>query len=803
MKGVPILLVTDGVLMPGTRMKIPVRTPTNLSMIEDLLLNKPDMKNKTIVVAYKQNVDSKKAFPIGTSAKIDKIICWSTNNSRIQYTLHLIGITRVEITDINGYFCQFKHLYNVCCEPISKNDELQFLDAIKKLLLFLTRENHASLIFLKELMTNLSESQIEELTDLCMAMIPGVPYSIQLEFLAELDVAKRMKTVIEQVNRIFRAKNISVVEINGLQSKKIDDNGLEKIKKSRKISPERKIMRRSTDIDEILAKLETARVPEPYKEQILMEYEKYKSMASTSPEHTVLRSWLQFAVSLPWSFSTVDKNDLAKSRAIFEAEHEGMEEVKKRILEFLAVRKLKNDLKGPILCLAGPPGVGKTSIAKSIANTLERRFQRIALGGIRDQSDIRGHRRTYVGAMPGRILTALKLAKCNNPVILLDEIDKLGAGPQGDPSAALLEVLDPEQNNSFTDLYLNMPFDLSKVLFIATANDINNVSKALRDRMEVIEMSSYSTMEKVKIAKKHIIPKQMTQHALLPNHVNFDDNSVLTLIEYTHEAGVRQLERVVGAICRNVALRVAESINTSDVSASDSKLPILITTQEVDKILNLKNKRRQSSNISEIQNSNQPGVVFGLAWTPVGGEVLVVETVLSPGSGKTYLTGNLGNVIKESIQVALSLIRANATRYDLDISTLDNSDLHVHLPAGAIGKDGPSAGSAFTLALFSQISKRKTRKDSAVTGEITLLGKILPVGGIKEKVLAAHRSQIFRIILPKGNKTDVSEIDQTILNSMQIEFVDNVHELISKMIEEPLPEKLKTKSDSLEMLSKL
>jgi ATP-dependent Lon protease len=634
----------------------------------------------------------------------------------------------------------------------------------------------------------------DELTDLCMSLLPAVSYSEQLGYLSEINISKRLQMVIRYAKSFLKARSMAVLEIQSDDSK-IDENivsMLEKLRGTRLIVPTNnnnnpKRGTRKNEVDELFQKLEAAGLPEgSVKETIMNEFEKFKNTSPNSPEHPVLRSYLQLITDLPWNLSTPDKNNIKESRIQLEAEHEGMESVKKRILEFLAVKQLKQDLKGPILCLAGPPGVGKTSVAKSIATTLGRNFQRLALGGIRDQSDIRGHRRTYVGAMPGRIIHALKLAKSNNPVILLDEVDKLGSGPQGDPSAALLEVLDPEQNNSFTDLYLNVPFDLSKVLFIATANDVKNIPSPLLDRMELVEMSSYSTGEKIKIAKNHIIPKQMTQHALSPDYVSFNNESILNLIEcYTYEAGVRQLERVIAGVCRNVALQVAEDINggnvEADVFSKKANYPIQITNAEIEKILG-NEKRKKNTNIDEIKKSNEPGVVIGLAWTPVGGEVLVIETVASTGTGKVILTGSLGNVIKESIQVALSFVRANSTKYGLDVSQLDKTDLHVHLPAGAIGKDGPSAGCAFTLALFSLISGLNVRKDSAVTGEVTLTGKVLAVGGIKEKVLAAHRNKIYRIILPKANRKDVEEIDAAIRKSLEIEFVENVHELIQKMI---------------------
>uniref|UniRef100_A0AC34GPZ0 Lon protease homolog n=1 Tax=Panagrolaimus sp. ES5 TaxID=591445 RepID=A0AC34GPZ0_9BILA len=766
----PILLVTDGVLLPSTRMKIPVRTASNLAMIDSCLFNNKTDPYSRIVIAYKQeNGNSKKVFPIGTLASIEQIVCWSTNNSRIQYTLNLMGTARVEIRNINIPLCKVKHLESITGD-INQKDEIEFIETAKKLAILFTNEGNSLITKLKIALKDISMAPFDELTDLCMSLLPAVSYPEQLAYLSETDISKRLLMVTRHSKSYLKARSMAVLEIRPEDSK-IDENivnMLEKLRGTRLIVPPNnnnsnpKRGSRKNEIDDLFQNLEAVGLPEgSVKETIMNEFEKFKNTSSNSPEHPVLRSYLQLIADLPWNVSTPDKNNIKESRIQLEAEHEGMESVKKRILEFLAVKQLKQDLKGPILCLAGPPGVGKTSVAKSIATTLGRNFQRLALGGIRDQSDIRGHRRTYVGAMPGRIIHALKLAKSNNPVILLDEIDKLGSGPHGDPSAALLEVLDPEQNNSFTDLYLNVPFDLSKVLFIATANDVKNIPSPLLDRMELVEMSSYSTGEKLKIAKNHIIPKQMSQHALSPDYVSFNNESILNLIEYyTHEAGVRQLERVIGAVCRNVALQVAEDINggnvEADVFSKKANYPIQITNAEIEKIFG-NQKRKKNTNIDEIKKSNEPGIVIGLAWTPVGGEVLVIETVASAGTGKVILTGSLGNVIKESIQVALSFVRANATKYGLDVSQLDKTDLHVHLPAGAIGKDGPSAGCAFTLALFSLISGLNVRKDSAVTGE----------------------------------------------KSLQIEFVDNVHELIQKMINDPMSEVAAAKGTNPEPMSKL
>uniref|UniRef100_A0A7E4UTQ1 Lon protease homolog n=1 Tax=Panagrellus redivivus TaxID=6233 RepID=A0A7E4UTQ1_PANRE len=779
-------------------MRLPVLTDKNLAMIDSNVLGKDGIAPMTmIVIAYKHGKDNT-VFPIGTSAIVESFTCYTVGNTRHHYTLQVNGVSRVQIAEVNDSVTKCYTLNSTNMGAATKADQ-EFVDTAKKMLVVVANK-------LLQGEENIARLTLDALTDLCMSALPQVTYLEQLEFLAELDVLKRVDMVIAHVRKFMSGRKLALVtvKLDNPESLKNDDTVVERMRKTRAIPAEKRsdyrlhAPRKSIGEDEPMSEtnnlgkqLQAAGLPEgPVKDTIMAEFRKYQNLPTSAAEHPVLRSYLQLVIDLPWSKLTSDKMDIKESRKLLEADHEGMDDVKKRILEFLAVKQLKNDLKAPILCLAGPPGVGKTSVAKSIANALGRNFQRIALGGIRDQSDIRGHRRTYVGAMPGRIINSLKQAKSRNPVILLDEVDKLGHGPHGDPSAALLEVLDPEQNHTFTDLYLNVPFDLSQVIFIATANDINKIPNALYDRMELVQMSSYSLLEKLKIAKTHIIPKQMAAHAVTPDYMSITDEAITSLIEYyTHEAGVRQLERAIGAICRNVALRVAEAINAgidADVVSPRVDYPINIAPTDVEHILG-NSKRKKNNNLAEVRKSNEPGVVLGLAWTPVGGEVLVIETALSEGKGTVILTGNLGTVIKESIQVALSFLRANAVKYELDVSGIGKSDLHVHLPAGAVGKDGPSAGCAFTLALFSLISGRAVRKDTAVTGEVTLTGKVLPVGGVKEKVLAAHRNKVYRVILPRANQLDTQDIDATILKSLEIEFVDNVHELFRLMIDGPLP----------------
>lgn len=543
------------------------------------------------------------------------------------------------------------------------------------------------------------------------------------------------------------------------------------------------------DIVMLEKKIRTSSMPEQAHKVCVKEIKRLKKMPQSMPEYALTRNYLELMVELPWNKSTTDRLDIRAARILLDNDHYAMEKLKKRVLEYLAVRQLKNTLKGPILCFVGPPGVGKTSVGRSVAKTLGREFHRIALGGVCDQSDIRGHRRTYVGSMPGRIINGLKTVGVNNPVFLLDEVDKLGKSLQGDPAAALLEVLDPEQNHNFTDHYLNVAFDLSQVLFIATANTTATIPPALLDRMEIIQVPGYTQEEKIEIAHRHLIPKQLEQHGLTPQQIQIPQLTTLDIItRYTREAGVRSLDRKFGAICRAVAVKVAEGqhkeakLERSDVtegegckehiledvkpgSISDTtdlalppEMPILIDFHALKDILGPPMYEMEVS-----ERLSQPGVAIGLAWTPLGGEIMFVEASRMDGEGQLTLTGQLGDVMKESAHLAISWLRSNAKKYHLtnasgSFDLLDNTDIHLHFPAGAVTKDGPSAGVTIVTCLASLFSGRLVRSDVAMTGEITLRGLVLPVGGIKDKVLAAHRAGLKRVILPQRNEKDLEEI---------------------------------------------
>jgi ATP-dependent Lon protease len=535
------------------------------------------------------------------------------------------------------------------------------------------------------------------------------------------------------------------------------------------------------ELVELEKKIKTSNLPEHALKAADKELKRLKSLPTHFPEHSVSRNYLDILLDLPWTNSTVDTLDIGKAKLELDKDHYGLIKVKKRIIEHLAVMQLKNSLRGPILCLVGAPGVGKTSIGRSIANIMGRKFHRLSVGGVCDQSDIRGHRRTYVGSMPGRIIEGLRTAGVNNPVMLLDEIDKLSKGIHGDPSAALLEVLDPEQNNSFTDHYLGIPFDLSNVLFIATANSTSPIPSPLLDRMEVIHLSGYTIEEKAEIARQHLMSKVLKQHGLGCDDLEVPVDVIKSIaLQYTREAGVRELERQLSAICRVIAVDKAEK---------KLKGCVVVDDQLVQDILG---PVKYYNEISE--RLTQPGVAIGLAWLPSGGKILFVEATQMKGSGQLILTGQLGSVMQESAKIALNWLRANSSLYQLNMEDLNQTDIHVHFPAGAVEKDGPSAGVTIATVLASLFSKTCVRSDIAMTGEITLRGTVLPVGGVKDKLLAAHRAGITNIILPKRNEKDMLDIPSDTRAAINVILVQNIHQVLevalTNLVRKPLASKL-------------
>ncbi|MRR17916.1 MAG: endopeptidase La [Deltaproteobacteria bacterium] len=609
-----------------------------------------------------------------------------------------------------------------------------------------------------------------------IASIINAPVEEKQKVLDTVDVKDRLKELTRLVNH-----QMEVLELgNKIQTKVKDD--IDKSQREYYLRQQLKAIKQElgetdenvVETDEYRKKIEEANLPEEAKKEAERELERLSRMHPSSAEYTVSSTYLDWITALPWHAATTDNLDITLARQILDEDHYGLAKPKKRIIEYLAVRKLKPDSKGPILCFVGPPGTGKTSLGHSIARSLGRKFVRMALGGMRDEAEIRGHRRTYIGALPGRVIQGLRRAESNNPVFMLDEIDKLGSDYRGDPSSALLEVLDPQQNNTFTDHYLDVPFDLSKVLFIATANMLDTIPPALLDRLEVIELTGYTQEEKVKIAEKYLIPRQLKENGLAATQFKLTTKALSTIITgYTREAGVRNLEREIANACRGVAAQIAEGAVTSKK----------VTEKDIHKYLGAV---RVPTDID--WRIARPGIAIGLAWTPVGGDMLFIEATAMKGKKGLTLTGQLGDVMKESVAAALSFIRTNAKELGVDPDFFDNVDIHIHVPAGATPKDGPSAGVTMLTALMSLITNRKVKKQLAMTGEITLRGAVLPVGGIKEKVLAAYRAGIKTILLPAWNQKDLEDIPANVQKNIEFHFMSDMMDVV-KLALEPAKEK--------------
>lgn len=817
----PLLLTPEAVLLPGSTMRASVDSPGNMQLVRSRLLKGTSLKS-TIIGVIPDTSDPASdldALPplhrIGTAALAVQVV--GSNWPKPHYTLLITGL------------CRFQILQLVKEKPYPIADVEQ-LDRLEQF----TNKSKA-----EEELGELSEQLYKYAVQLVEMLDMSVPAVAKLRRLLDNLPREALPDILTSIIRTSNQEKLQILDAVGLEERfkmtipllvrQIE--GLKLLQQTRKpkqdndkrvvaIRPIRRLNHipgtseeeeEDEDHDDIVVlekKIRTSSMTEQALKVCMKEVKRLKKMPQSMPEYALTRNYLELMVELPWNKSTKDRLDIRAARILLDNDHYAMEKLKKRVLEYLAVRQLKSNLKGPILCFVGPPGVGKTSVGRSVAKTLGREFHRIALGGVCDQSDIRGHRRTYVGSMPGRIINGLKTVGVNNPVFLLDEVDKLGKSLQGDPAAALLEVLDPEQNHSFTDHYLNVAFDLSQVLFIATANTTATIPPALLDRMEIIQVPGYTQEEKTEIAHRHLIPKQLEQHGLTPQQIQIPQEATLAIItRYTREAGVRSLDRKLGAICRAVAVKVAEgqhkegkpdrsdgtegeecrenitedakpdSISDTADLALPPEMPILIDFHALKDILGPPMYELEVS-----ERLNQPGVAIGLAWTPLGGEIMFVEASRMDGEGQLTLTGQLGDVMKESAHLAISWLRSNAKKYQLtnasgSFDLLDNTDIHLHFPAGAVTKDGPSAGVTIVTCLASLFSGRLVRSDVAMTGEITLRGLVLPVGGIKDKVLAAHRAGLKRIIIPQRNEKDLEEIAANVrqdLNFVMTSCLDDV-----------------------------
>lgn len=595
-----------------------------------------------------------------------------------------------------------------------------------------------------------AKQEVLELTDIAerLEWLISRMYNEQEIIELEQRIQERVKEAMERTQKEFYLRE----QMKAIQTELGDKDG------------------KGLEISELRQKIIDIEMPEGVRAAAERELDRYEKIPAASAESGVIRNYVDWLTSLPWTKATVDQLNLARSEEILNRDHEGLENVKERILEFLAVRQMTDSLRGPILCLDGPPGVGKTSLVRSIAESLGREFVRLSLGGVRDESEIRGHRRTYVGAMPGRIIQSMKKAGTVNPVFLLDEIDKMSNDFRGDPSAAMLEVLDPEQNNTFSDHYIEEPYDLSNVLFIATSNDLSAIPGPLRDRMEVISIPGYTEQEKQSIAVHHLIPKQLKEHGLKKAQVRFQEQAVLEIVRYyTREAGVRSLERQIAGICRKAARQIL----------AGEKKSLTVSPKTLESLLGKKRYR-----FGQAETENQVGMATGLAYTAVGGDTLQIEVSLSPGKGKLQLTGKLGEVMKESAQTALSYVRSKAVSFGINPDFHENHDIHIHVPEGATPKDGPSAGITIVTALVSALTERAVRREVGMTGEVTLLGRVLPIGGLKEKTLSAHRAGLKTIIIPSDNERDLDDIPESVREQLTFKLVSDVQEVLDIALEE-------------------
>lgn len=760
----PILPLRETVVYPQMLIPLVVGREKSIKLVEDALAS-----NKIIGMCM-QKTPVEEPTPddihrVGTVGIIVRSLRFPDNTLR----LFVQGLQRIRIIEFTQTEPYFKAKVEVIEERVEKTVEIEGL--MRNLLnLF---QKMASLIpqFPEELIINAMNIQEPgKLADF-IAFNTNLNINEKQEILETIDIKERLQKVTYYLTR-----ELEILEIaNKIQNEV--KNEIEKSQKEYFLRQQMKAIQkelgeidpREMEINELRQKLQEAKLPPEAMKEAERELERLALMPPGSAEYTVTRTYLDWLISLPWAKSTEDNLDIKRAEEILNEDHYDLEKVKERILEYLAVRKLKSDMKGPILCFVGPPGVGKTSLGKSIARALGRKFVRISLGGIRDEAEIRGHRRTYVGALPGRIIQGMRKAESNNPVFMLDEIDKLGADFRGDPSAALLEVLDPEQNNSFVDNYLGVPFDLSKVMFIATANVLYTIPPALLDRMEVIELPGYTEYQKLGIAKGFLIPRQLKEHGLENYQIEFTDEAIKKIIrEYTREAGVRNLEREIASIIRKIAKGIAEG------SISDK---VIVDKEDIPKYLG-----PEKYTFGMKGEKDEVGVATGLAWTEAGGDILFVEALVVEGKGNLILTGKLGEVMQESAKTALSYVRSKLKDLNVSYEILEKSDIHIHVPSGAIPKDGPSAGVTIATAIASALTKRPVKKDIGMTGEITLRGKVLPVGGIREKVLAAHRAGLTAVIMPKENQKDLEEIPEEVKKDLTFYFVEHADEVLNLAI---------------------
>jgi len=758
----PILGLSDIVIFPGAIVPLLVETGPSLKLVDDLVAG--DRLFAAVLQTHPEVAEPapEDLHKVGCVSRLNKMVKFPDGTVRILVE----GLWRIRLDKFLPPNPYLRANFELLRDETEDSVELQAM----------LRNAHKQFEEIAKVSTALSDQvKIAALNnehpghfaDLIAANL-GLPLDEKQKLLETVSVRERLQKLLPLLSREQEVLNLSSKIQNDVAS------NISKTQRDFFLREQMRVIQRelgdtdpnANEIRTLREKIEKAKLPDEARKAANQELDRMQQTSPAAAEYGVSRNYLDWILALPWQIETEDKLDLKVAEKILDEQHFGLAKVKDRLLEFLAVLKRRKEIKGPILCLVGPPGVGKTSLGKSVADALGRKFARIALGGMRDEAEIRGHRRTYVGALPGRILQTLRRVESRNPVILLDELDKVGADVRGDPASALLEVLDPAQNHTFTDHYLDLPFDLSRVLFIATANWLDPIHPALRDRLEVIELPSYTETEKLQIAKRYLVPRQLEEHGLTRSDVKFSDAALRELIrEYTREAGVRQLEREIAALSRKAARKI--------VAKNGEAQMIKLEPKDVkDYLGHAKFVLESAEKISEI------GIATGLAWTPVGGDVLFIEATRMRGRGSLILTGSLGEVMKESAQTAVSYLRSQAKKLDLDFDDYGKFDLHIHVPAGATPKDGPSAGVTICAALASLMSKRRVRSDTAMTGEISLRGRVMRVGGIKEKVIAASRFGVKQVILPEGNKPDWEDVPAEVRAKLKVHFVKQISEVL-------------------------
>lgn len=753
---IPLLPLRGLLVYPSMVLHLDVGRDKSIRALERAMV---DDQNILLVSQAEVNIETpleEDIFRVGTISKVKQMLKLPNGTIRVLAE----GLIRAEIVDYVGNDEFYEVLVKELPEPTEQSSAI---DALMRSVLS-QFENYVSLSKKITAETYAAVSDIDDAGRLADVITSHLSLKIKDKqlILETVDVEKRLEALLDLLNN-----EREVLEMERQINSRVKKQ-MEKTQKEYYLREQMKAIQKELgekegrlgEVEELRSQMEEAQLPESVADKVNKEIDRLEKMPQSSAEGGIIRNYIDWLLALPWSKVTEDDLDIARAEEILDADHYGLEKPKERVLEYLAVQKLVKKLKGPILCLVGPPGVGKTSLAKSIAKSLDRKFVRISLGGVRDEAEIRGHRRTYVGAMPGRIMQGMKTAGTKNPVFLLDEIDKMASDFRGDPSAALLEVLDPEQNSTFSDHFIEVPFDLSSVMFVTTANSLHTIPRPLLDRMEVLQVAGYTELEKMEIAKRYLFPKQRTDHGLAEEQLAIKDEAISLIIrQYTREAGVRNLEQQVASLCRKAAKAFVSDEALTHITMDESKVKEWLG--------------KPIFRYGTVDVSHQVGAVTGLAWTEVGGDTLVIEVSTMPGSGKLNLTGKLGDVMKESAQAAFSYIRSHAQELGIDPSFYEKLDIHIHIPEGAIPKDGPSAGITMATALISALSGRFVSKEVAMTGEITLRGRVLPIGGLKEKSLAAHRAGIKKVLLPIDNQRDLDDIPDSIKQEM--EFVPVAH----------------------------